>query len=98
MDTVVSMPVKAGGDFTADAAAFTAYWRTEAERLAKLPAKDKRSGAEQTQAEKILTAAREARFAFLRVHARTLYDKLTDGRRKFVRLERLVYDAASIVP
>jgi len=43
-------------------------------------------------------AAREARYAFLRRHARTLYDKLTDGRRKFVRLERLVYDAAASVP
>jgi (3,5-dihydroxyphenyl)acetyl-CoA 1,2-dioxygenase len=43
-------------------------------------------------------AAREARFAFLRRHARTLYDKLTDNRRKFVRIERLVYDAAAAVP
>jgi len=43
-------------------------------------------------------AARDARFAFLRRHGRTLYDKLTDSRRKFVRIERLVYDAASLVP
>jgi thioesterase DpgC len=43
-------------------------------------------------------AAREARYAFLRRHARTLYDRLTDGRRKFVRIERLVYDAAAAVP
>ncbi len=43
-------------------------------------------------------AARAARFAFLRRHAGTLYDKLTDNRRKFVRIERLVYDAAALVP
>src|SRR5690348_16492405 len=43
-------------------------------------------------------AARAARYAFLRRHARTLYDRLTDGRRKFVRVERLVYDAAAAVP
>ena len=43
-------------------------------------------------------AAREARFTFLRRHARALYDKLTDNRHKFVCIERLVYDAAALVP
>lgn len=75
MDTVVAAPV-ASGDFAADVAAFSAWWR----------------GAPTKQ------AARDARYVFLRRHARTLYDKLTDSRRKFVRIERLVYDAAAIVP
>jgi (3,5-dihydroxyphenyl)acetyl-CoA 1,2-dioxygenase len=75
MDTVVAAPV-ASGDFAADVAAFSAYWRG--------------AGAKQ--------AARDARYVFLRRHARTLYDKLTDSRRKFVRIERLVYDAATVVP
>ncbi|MDP2332473.1 MAG: enoyl-CoA hydratase/isomerase family protein, partial [Reyranella sp.] len=74
------------GDFAADVAAFSAYWRKVREQLDKQP----------TEALKL--AAREARFLFLRTHARTLYDRLTDGRRKFVRIERLVYDAADIVP
>ena len=43
-------------------------------------------------------AARDARYAFLRRHARTLYDKLTDSQRKFVRIERLAYEAATLVP
>jgi thioesterase DpgC len=43
-------------------------------------------------------AARAARYAFLRRHARTLYDKLTDARRKFVRVEQLAYAAAAAVP
>jgi thioesterase DpgC len=43
-------------------------------------------------------AARDARYAFLRRHARTLYDKLTDNRRKFVRIERLAYEAPNLVP
>jgi (3,5-dihydroxyphenyl)acetyl-CoA 1,2-dioxygenase len=75
MDTVIAAPV-ASGDFAADVAAFSAYWRGN-------PGKQ---------------AAREARFAFLRRHARALYDKLTDARAKFVRIERLVYDAAAVVP
>src|SRR5215510_14029371 len=75
MDTVVAAPVTSG-DFAADVAAFSAYWRGN-------PGKQ---------------AARDARYSFLRRHARTLYDKLTDNRRKFVRIERLAYDAASLVP
>ncbi len=75
MDTIVAAPA-ASGDFAADVAAFSAYWRGT-------PAKE---------------PARAARYAFLRRHARTLYDKLTDSRCKFVRIERLVYDAAAIVP
>jgi thioesterase DpgC len=75
MDTIVAAPV-ASGEFAADVAAFSAYWRGN-------PGKQ---------------AARDARYAFLRRHAPKLYDKLTDNRRKFVRLERLVYEAAAIVP
>ncbi|MFN3876670.1 MAG: hypothetical protein ACK4L7_12260, partial [Flavobacteriales bacterium] len=62
------------------------------------PAKPNRDAATYDHAESLKQAAREARFAFLRRHARTLYDKLTDDRRKFVRIERLVYDAAALVP
>ena len=80
------------------AAAFSAYWREQAERLSQLPPKPKRDAAASESAEAIKQAARDARFVFLRRHARTLYDRLTDGRRKFVRLERLVYDAAELVP
>lgn len=86
MDAVISAPVAATGDFAADVAAFSAYWRAAREQLDKQPT------------DALKQAAREARFLFLRTHAGTLYDRLTDSRRKFVRLERLVYDAADIVP
>ena len=98
MDAVISAPVAANGDFAADAAAFSAYWRNARQQLGRLPAKPQRDAAATDKAEAIKKAAREARFIFLRTHARTLYDRLTDGRRKFVRVERLVYDAAGIVP
>jgi thioesterase DpgC len=98
MDTVVSMPVAAGGDFVADAAAFSAYWREQAGRLARLPAKPKRDKAEVETADAIKMAAREARFAFLRVYGRALYDKLTDRRRKFLRVEEIAYAAPTLVP
>jgi thioesterase DpgC len=75
MDTVIAAP-GLSGDYAADVAAFSAYWRGNPGRQ----------------------AARDARYAFLRRHARTLYDKLTDNRRKFVRIERLAYEAAALVP
>lgn len=98
MDGMAPAPVAASGDFAADVAAFSGYWRDAAERLARLPSKPNRDASTYDAAESLKQAAREARFAFLRRHARTLYDKLTDNRRKFVRIERLVYDAAALVP
>ena len=98
MDSVVSAPVAASGDFAADAAAFSAYWRDLRDRLARLPAKPQRDAKTHDIAESLKQAARDARYAFLRCHARNLYDRLTDGRRKFVRIERLVYAAAEAVP
>src|SRR5262245_60571256 len=98
MDSVVSAPAAASGDFAADATAFSAYWRELRDRLARLPAKPQRDAKTHDMAESLKRAAREARFAFLRCHVRTLYDRLTDGRRKFVRIERLVYAAAEAVP
>jgi thioesterase DpgC len=93
MDSVVAM-----GDFASDAAAFSAYWLQANARLRRLPPKAERDPAATDIAEIIKQAARDARFVFLRRHARTLYDRLTDNRRKFVRIERLVYDAAELVP
>jgi thioesterase DpgC len=97
MDSLVSAPV-ASGDFAADAASFSTHWRSVKEQLGRLPAKPKRDPGQHEAAESLKQAAREARFLFLRRHARTLYDRLTNGRAKFVRVERLVYDAAALVP
>lgn len=97
MDAAVSAPV-ASGDFAADAAHFSAYWIDTKERLGRLPPKPQRDAATADAAENLKQAAREARFAFLRPHARTLYDRLTAGRAKFVRVEQLAYDATEAVP
>ncbi len=86
------------GDFAADVVAFSKYWHDGAQTLARLPAKPKRDAATQQAAEDIKHRGRLMRYRFLAAHARTLYDRLTDSRRKFVRLERLVYAAADTVP
>src|SRR5690349_18454616 len=97
MDSVVSAPV-ANGDFAADAAHFSAYWLDAKQRLARLGPKAERDAVAADAAEAIKQAARDARFTFLRRHAGTLYDRLTANRAKFVRVERLAYDAAEMVP
>jgi thioesterase DpgC len=97
MDSVVSAPV-ASGDFAADAAHFSAYWLEAKQRLSRLGPRPKRDPAAFEAAEALKQAARDARFAFLRRHARTLYDRLTNARAKFVRIERLAYDSAEMVP
>src|SRR5262249_59519576 len=89
MDSVVSAPVAGSGAFAADAAAFSAYWRDLKDRLARLPAKPQRDAKTRDIAESLKQAARDARYAFLRCHARTLYDRLTGGRRHLVPIRGL---------
>ena len=95
---VESIPVPDGGDFEFDGPRFTAYWRHLAGKLAQLPPKPQRDDKTYAEAEALKQAARDARFAFLRRYAISIYDRLTANRTKFVRIERLVYDAADLVP
>jgi hypothetical protein len=49
-------------------------------------------------AEAIFTATREHRERFLAAHGEALYEQLTRNRTRFVRLEELVFDAATGAP
>lgn len=86
------------GRFEADAAAFSAYWRSAADKIERLPAKPKRDAGAQRHAASILEAARGARVAFLEAHIETVYRKLTGDLGRYVRLEQLVFEAAALVP
>ena len=85
-------------DFEGDCARYSQFWRSASDLLARLPPKPKRNQAESAAAQIILAAAREHRERFLAAHAAMLYDKLTRGRTRFVRLEALVFEAAAAVP
>jgi thioesterase DpgC len=89
---------RASADFTADCARFSRYWEASAALLARLPAKPARNADEARAAESIKREARAARSAFLSAHAAEVYDRLTRNRSRFVRVEELVYEAASLVP
>ena len=89
---------RASGDFALDCARFSKFWDAGAALLARLPARPKRDAAEAQAAERIQREARDARTAFLAAHVESVYDRLTQGRSRFVRVEQLVADAASLVP
>jgi thioesterase DpgC len=85
-------------DFPEDCARYSRYWERSAALLARLPAKPQRSAEETQAAEEIKREARAARSRFLAAHAESLYDRLTQNRSRFLRVEKLVYEAASLVP
>ncbi|WP_217552093.1 (3,5-dihydroxyphenyl)acetyl-CoA 1,2-dioxygenase DpgC [Streptomyces sp. GbtcB6] len=71
----------------------------EADRvLAGLARPASRGPAAREAAEAAKDAARAARSRFLDVHADTVYDHLTDGRTRFLRLDELVEAAAAAYP
>jgi thioesterase DpgC len=63
-----------------------------------LPGKPQRSPVEATAAAAIVERDRAAREKFLGAHVHALYRLLTGDFAKFVRVERLVRDAAAVVP
>jgi (3,5-dihydroxyphenyl)acetyl-CoA 1,2-dioxygenase len=85
-------------DFAADRARFPAYWQISARLLGRLPQKPRRNAREDAAAALIQDKARDARVHFLRRHADTVYDAVTQQRSRFVRVEELVFRAADIVP
>jgi len=86
------------GDFAGDCTRYSRFWESNAALLARLPAKPARSVEQAQAAEQIKQAARDARARFLSAHAEAFYDRLTQNCSRFIRVEQLVYDAASLLP
>ncbi|MGH7006652.1 MAG: enoyl-CoA hydratase/isomerase family protein, partial [Alphaproteobacteria bacterium] len=86
------------GRFEADRESFAAYWRKSRAVLDRLPAKPRRDERAHRAAEALNGAARAARTAFLEAHVETIYRRLTADLGRYERLEKLVYDAAELVP
>ena len=86
------------GDFAADCARYSRFWEQSATLLARLPAKPAGNAEQVEAAEQVKRAARNSRSRFLSAHVEAIYDRLTQSCSRFVRVEHLVYDAASLVP
>jgi (3,5-dihydroxyphenyl)acetyl-CoA 1,2-dioxygenase len=88
----------AATDYAADRHRFSVFWQKSARLVGSLPQRAHRSEAEQIAVRTIQDMARAARARFLARHANAVYDALTDGRSRFVRVEHLVTEAAHVVP
>ena len=87
-----------GADF-ASAARASAEFLTRGERLlARLPARRDRDEAEAAAAAHVSAVLDRERSRFMRVHTEDVYAALTDGLRRAVRDEELVYAAAERFP
>ena len=86
------------GEYESSARLYGAFWRRSAALLRKLPSKPRRSEAEQTAAEGLLSLARASRESFLAAHVEQVYELLTERLSTFRRLDDLAYAAAKLVP
>jgi (3,5-dihydroxyphenyl)acetyl-CoA 1,2-dioxygenase len=86
------------GDYYVDQPRYTRFWQLSNDLIARLPKKPARNPAEAAAASSLLAAARDQREHFLAAHCDELYDELTRQRSRFVRLEDLVFAAATAVP
>ncbi len=87
-----------GQSFETDSRAAARFFASGQQLIDRLPARPSRSTSEQAAAEALHAELRATRIAFLRRYAAALYAQLTNGRRKFVRIEELVFRAADVVP
>ncbi len=84
--------------YAQDCRRFSDYWLQSARLTALLPPADRRNECERAAAEQITEAARKTRKQFLRAHVESLYNVLTAGGARQVRIQQLVFDAAEALP
>jgi thioesterase DpgC len=85
-------------ELSADKAGFGHFWLRSGELLARLPPKPQRNADEAAAAVEILALARTSRTQFMRAHARGIYESLTSGRARYLRLDALCARAAREYP
>ena len=86
------------GPLDAAAAALSQFLAAGQALSSRLPGRTRRSAGEQAARDVLVTAMDAARDSFLRVHAAALYDVLTDGHTRSLRLAELLGAAAARVP
>jgi len=82
----------------AEWSALRGWLAARAEARRRLPARPRRSPAQQAAAEFLLAGDRAAREGFLSRHLAAVYDQLTADRTRLLRLPELAYGAASAYP
>jgi len=95
---LAAAPPPLSGDLDADWNALAGWLAPRTHALGRLPPKPARSPPEQSAAAALLDEGHRAREAFLRRHAPAVYDRLTAGRSRFLRLHDLASAAAARLP
>jgi len=96
MNDTVALPMTGVPDD--DARSWSRHWIEARRSLAALPAKPDRTPEQAATAAAILRAGRAERERFLVRHAGSLYDQLTAGRSRFLRVDELLAAAAAYAP
>jgi (3,5-dihydroxyphenyl)acetyl-CoA 1,2-dioxygenase len=86
------------GEFDKDVELAVEYFAAAGQALAALPLKPERTAAQQTTAERLLDEARSVRQRFMGLHTAQVYDRLTEGRTRELRVAELAYRAAEVFP
>jgi thioesterase DpgC len=89
---------KLSGNFRKDASACSEYWAAGALIRSRLPVKAARKAEQAAAAQFIHRRERALREQFLAAHVVTIYDRLTAGRKRFLRARELLQEAAELVP
>jgi thioesterase DpgC len=94
------MPVPPGltGDFEPDAASLAGALASARRLIDGFPAKPDRDAAQQAQVMRVLERSRKLRDRFINLHAVAVYDELTAGQTRYLRLAELAYAAADRFP
>jgi len=87
-----------GDDHARDVHLLSAYVEACEELMSALPPPVERSPAQRGDADHVDRAARQARHHFLYRHTGRVYDELTAGRSRVIRLDELVFAAADRFP
>jgi thioesterase DpgC len=82
----------------ADSRKAQAVYRCGGALLGTWPPRPKRDVSQAKAAEVVKTVLRAVRNAFARSYADLIYDKITNGNRRFIRVEELVYEVAGLCP
>lgn len=86
------------GDFAYDSAVCSAFWDLGKRLRRQLPKKTAQNPNEAAANQFMHREERQLREHFLDAHTEKLYDKLTNRGGKFLRVERLVIEAAEVIP
>lgn len=89
-------PTKQG--LIADARRAEAVYRAGGSLLHSWPSKPKRDAAQAKAVETIKDTLRAVRNAFARTYIDLIYGKITNGYRRFLRIEALIYEVAGLCP